>query len=492
MERRQGFHLFTGQSGVIGVSAAVIALMGTVVFMVAAPAADAAPSVSGSSLRQSPNLVRVGGSSSATHRSNTEQPAVSGGWSQQNEIQGGGQEGGLGSSVAVSGGTMVVGAPYDNGGTGAAYVYTGTGVHWTQRAELTPSLDGVDGDDFGYAVAIHGGTIVVGAPCHSASANECTGAAYVFTGSGSSWTQQAELDDPGQATDDFFGLTVSNNASRSILVGAYGENGYEGAVFAYTLHGHSWAEKAVIADPASTVYDFFGISIDASGKTLIIGAVGTDGSKGAAYVYSEVNGGWVLKTTLTASNGAGCSTTCGANSPGFIYGDDFGYSVAVHQKTIVVGAAYASYPTAKADGVGSGTAYVFTASGGVWTQKTEVADEPEYAANNDSPADCTFFTMPCNAEDQFGTTVGLLGSTVLSTAPEDYQGYPNSANGAAFVIPKKGGTWPSASPLTKLIASDGMPGDGLGTCLATIGRNVVVVGASGAADYDGAIYFFQD
>jgi hypothetical protein len=95
--------------------------------------------------------------------------------------------------------------------------------------------------------------------------------------------------------------------------------------------------------------------------------------------------------------------------------------------------------------------------------------------------------MACNAEDQFGTAMGLLGGTVLSSAPEDYQGYPNPANGPAFVTPKKGGTWPSSSPLTKLVATDGMPGDGLGTCLATIGRNVVVVGAAGAAKYDGAI-----
>ena len=384
---------------------------------------------------------------------------------------------------------MVVGAPYDNGGAGAAYVYTGSGTSWTQVAELT-SPDSVSGDDFGYGVAIHGGTIVVGAPCHTASAQQCPGAAYVFSGSGSSWTQQAELQDPGQGTYDFFGLDVTF-ASRSILVGAYGENGNQGAVFVYTLHGHAWAEKAEIADPAATANDFFGISIAASKKTLVVGASGNDGSKGAAYVYTEVNGGWVRRATLTASNGVGCSTTCGA-SPGLIYGDSLGYSVAIHGRTIVAGAAYASYPTAKNDGSGPGTAYVFTGSGATWTQNTEVADQPEYSANNDSPANCTFYYSPCNAEDQFGTAVGVLGTSVLSTAPEDYQGYPNAANGAAFVIPKKGSTWPSSSPLTKLVASDGMAGDGLGNCLTTIGNDIVVVGASGAANFNGAIYFYQD
>lgn len=88
--------------------------------------------------------------------------------------------------------------------------------------------------------------------------------------------------------------------------------------------------------------------------------------------------------------------------------------------------------------------------------------------------------------------MGLLGTTVVSGAPEDYQGYPNYANGAAFVIPKKGGTWPISSPLTKLVAYDGMPGDGLGSALATIGSNIIVVGASSAANYNGAIYFYKD
>ena len=66
---------------------------------------------------------------------------------------------------------MVVGAPYDNGGVGAAYVYTGSGTNWTQAAVLAP-LDGVSGDLFGYGVGIHGaGTIVAGAPCHSCRPN---------------------------------------------------------------------------------------------------------------------------------------------------------------------------------------------------------------------------------------------------------------------------------------------------------------------------------
>lgn len=490
MNRSYGFQMSLRKRRSIGVVAAMIAMMGTMVLLVATPAANAAPAAFGPGNRPLAGTAVIARSPGAAPRSNVEKPAVVGTWTQQNEIAGGNQEGGLGQSIAVSGSTMVVGAPYDNGGIGAAYVYTVSGTNFTQDTELTPLSDGVSGDYFGYAVAIKGGEIVVGAPCHTVSEQQCTGAAYVFTGSGSSWTQQAELDDPGQAYDDFFGLAVGIG-SNSVLASAYGEDDNQGAVFAYTLQHAHWAEKDDIADPAATDNDLFGLSMVASGKKLVIGAGGTDGSKGAAYVYNEVRGGWVEKATLVAGNGEGCDTTCGA-SVGYIYGDDFGYSVALSGRTIVVGAPYASYPIGKPDSVGSGAAYVFTGSGSNWTENTEVADQPEYSANDGSPPNCTFFTSPCVAEDQFGAVVGLLGSTVVAAAPEDSQGYPNSSYGAAFVIPKKGGTWPSSSPLTKLTADFGMVGDSLGSAVATIGHNIIVVGASPATGYNGAVYFFQD
>jgi hypothetical protein len=476
----------------MGVAASTIALLGAVVMMAGAPAANAATAAGPPRHSRLPDLGLIAKSPGGVPQSHGQTPAVAGSWSQQNEITG--ASGGLlGWSIAVSGKTMVVGAPNDNSGIGAAYVYTNTVANsaqgWTPVAELTPS-DGVNSDDFGLSVAIRGGTIVVGAPCHSSSAQYCTGADYVFTGSGPTWTQTTELDDPGQGYEDFFGLTVALT-SNSILSGAYGENGNQGAVFVYTLEGNHWAQKAEIADPPATANDYFGTALSVSKKKLVIGAPGTDGTKGAAYVYEEVNGGWVLKATLAAANGAGCSSTC-SNSPDFISGDYFGDAVAINGKTVVAGAPYASYtPDGTPDGVGSGTAYVFTGSGNTWTQKSEIADTTEYEANlNDSSPGCTFYSDPCAAEDQFGLSVALLGTTVVAGAPYDSQGYPNDANGAAFVIPKTG-DWAHSNPLTKLVASDGAPGDYFGwSGMATIGTHIIVVGSP--YNPNGAIYFYQD
>ena len=139
---------------------------------------------------------------------------------------------------------MVVGSQGANNDNGAAYVFTGSGSSWTYATTLSPA--GVTLNDclstsnvceeFGASVAITSGTIVVGA--FGAGAND--GAAFVYAGSGSSWTQQAVISDPGQTANDDFGIAVAISSSSTIMVGAFGENSYDGAVYVYNKGGSGW------------------------------------------------------------------------------------------------------------------------------------------------------------------------------------------------------------------------------------------------------------
>jgi hypothetical protein len=81
----------------------------------------------------------------------------------------------FGWSVALYGPTAVVGAYDKKSGRGAAYVFGRSGSSWPQEAKLTAS-DATSGDNFGWSVALYGSTAVVGAPFK----NSGTGAAYVF------------------------------------------------------------------------------------------------------------------------------------------------------------------------------------------------------------------------------------------------------------------------------------------------------------------------
>ena len=112
----------------------------------------------------------------------------------------------FGFSVAISGETVVVGAP--SGGTaglrqGSAYVFVRSGGVWSQQHKLLAS-DAASFDRFGYSVAISGETVVVGAPLDDGAAGFQQGSAYVFVRSGGVWSQQQKLEASDAAADDLF------------------------------------------------------------------------------------------------------------------------------------------------------------------------------------------------------------------------------------------------------------------------------------------------
>ena len=125
----------------------------------------------------------------------------------------------------VEGDTAVVGAPLawnpGVGGTGLAFVYTRSGSTWSRAATLAAS-DGGASDQFGNSVAIENGTIVVGSPQDDDKGGNA-GAVYVFTGSGSTWTQQVKLTGSDHVGTEYLGYSVGL-AGNTIVGGAYNDN----------------------------------------------------------------------------------------------------------------------------------------------------------------------------------------------------------------------------------------------------------------------------
>ncbi len=189
----------------------------------------------------------------------------------------------FGISVAISGSTAVVGAPYRNGNTGAAYVFVRSGETWSQQAELTAS-DGASGDWFGSSVAISGSTIVMGAP----GKNVSTGVAYVFVGSGATWSEQAELTPSPIAA--IFGVSVAISGS-TVVVGSPSYLGIPGTAFVFVRSGTTWSQRAELTAPSGgTVGDHFGASVAISGPITVVGADGEKSETGAAYVFVRSGG----------------------------------------------------------------------------------------------------------------------------------------------------------------------------------------------------------
>lgn len=150
----------------------------------------------------------------------------------------------FGYALDLDAGTLVVGSPgsYVWGASspiaGKAFVFTGAGTTWTETGYLTPA-DGAPNDWFGRSVARYGDVVVVGAPRHDVAGIADAGAAYVFTRSGTTWSQTAELTASDGAASDFFGFTVAAPSATRILVGAAGA----GRLYAFTSLGGTWTEE---------------------------------------------------------------------------------------------------------------------------------------------------------------------------------------------------------------------------------------------------------
>ena len=171
---------------------------------------------------------------------------------------------GFGESVAVSGNTVVVGAPEATVGAnidqGAAYLFTESGPGWanmTQVAKLTVP-DGAAGDLFGWSVSIRGNTVVVGAPGATIGGKTGQGAAYVFTEPATGWTdatQNAKLTASDGAAGDCFGMAVSISGN-TVVVGAcfvpsflsVGNQSFPGAAYVFTQPGGGWDNMTQTAE----------------------------------------------------------------------------------------------------------------------------------------------------------------------------------------------------------------------------------------------------
>ena len=208
-----------------------------------------------------------------------------------------GAVGEFGYSVAISGTTALVGAPVHDVGSnpsqGVAYAFSQNGPVWTQQAQLTAS-NGAAGDLFGNSVAISGGTAVVGAPYRQFGPAQ-PGAAYVFVQNGAAWTQQTQLAATFAGPADRFGYSVAVSGARAI-VGAFvhdvGSNSQQGAAYLFVQNqdGAPWTQASELTSADGAGGDGFGYSVALSGMTALVGApgrqVGSNASQGAAYLYS--------------------------------------------------------------------------------------------------------------------------------------------------------------------------------------------------------------
>jgi hypothetical protein len=336
----------------------------------------------------------------------------------------------FGGAIAASGGTVVVGETLDTVAgqfrSGAAYVFIEGAGGWataTQKAKLIASNPEKE-EAFGASVAISGKTIVVGAPGRSSGSGVNAGGAYVYSEPAGGWGEKAEQTEAAELynSEDValysFGTSVAISG-ETIVVGTPFYRDYvqnltdphrDGAAFVFQEPAGGWASEphhpefqtATLVPHEAEVEDLghFGQSVaigtDGGEQSVVVGApvepVGTEPDKyqhGIVFVFSRPAGGWGIsgerfpQARLTASDGSEFA--------------NLGESVSLSGNVLAAGA-----PRAEVASVKQGATYIFTAPPGGWGSVAEQSDVAK-------------LTTPGGIEgDQYGESVALEGDTVVS------------------------------------------------------------------------------
>jgi hypothetical protein len=309
----------------------------------------------------------------------------------------------FGSSVAVDGDRMVVGAYADSSlayFAGSAYVFEKVGGSWVETAKLVAPQVG-EGDFFGWSVAVSGDTVVVGVNSTTSPPNAQV--AHVFVHNGAGWSHQAKLRGHDMMNGDNFGWAVAIEG-QTVMVGAGLDDDLgtsSGSVYVFERTGTTWHEKAKLLASDGQSGARFGWSIALDGDRAVIGNTPSSHPIGAAYVFERINQNWVETAKLETSDVLAS------------YG--FGYSLALDGDRVAIGAG----------GLPSGSVYVFDLVGTTWNE-TAILRRIEH-------------------EGTFGRSISLAAGEVLIGSPYEYApGFPGSAS--IYLLDQALATYCTAKP----------------------------------------------
>jgi hypothetical protein len=349
---------------------------------------------------------------------------------------------------------LVITAPRDDNNvvdSGSAYVFTREGGSWTEQAKLVAS-DGEYGDKFGTSVAVYGDTAVIGAPYDDDKGSN-SGSAYVFNRDNmGSWYQESKLVPADGAASAWFGTTVAMDGD-TVVITASGDDDLgvvSGSAYVFTRDSGSWVEQTKLLASDGAERDQFGVSAAIDGDTVVIGSYFDDDlytSAGSAYVFTrDSNGFWTQQAKLLASDAAEW--------------DRFGVDVAVDGDNALVGSGY-DYDTTLNFHLGAGWVYVFTRSGDTWTEQAKLVASDTVAGDafggaqpgNPLAIQGDIALIGAGGDDANGVDSGSAyvftlqdtdGDGILDLAdpcPDDAtNGCDPAASGVIVVQPQSGGT----------------------------------------------------
>jgi hypothetical protein len=346
-------------------------------------------------------------------------------------------------SLSSDGNTAIVGGPFDDGDKGAVWVYTRSGGVWTQQGSklVGTGAIGIAGQGDSVSISSDGNTAIVGGPSDDGD----KGTVWVYTRSNGVWTQQGnKLVGTGAIGSAEQGSSVSiSSDGNTAIIGGPGDNGSKGAAWVFTRSGGVWTQQGskLVGTGAIGIAGQGGaVSLSSDGNTAIIGGSVDKDWAGAAWVFTRSGGVWTQQG----------SKLVGAGAIGTVAQQGLSVSISSDGNTAIVGGPTDDYP-------GKGAAWVYTRSGGAWSQQ----------GNKLVGAGAIGF-----APGQ-GSSVWISsdGNTVIIGGPGD-----DGDKGAAWVFTRSGGVWTQQG--NKLVGTGaiGIAGQGGAVSLSSDGNTAIVGG----------------
>ncbi len=361
-----------------------------------------------------------------------------------------------GSSVSISadGNTAIVGGGNDNSGTGTIWVYTRSGGVWTQQGNKLVGSGAIGLARQGFvAISADGNTAIVG----GTGDNNGIGAAWIFTRSGGIWTQQGnKLVGTGAVGPTYVsqGSSVSISADgNTAIVGGSGDNNHTGATWVFTRSNGVWSQqgnKLVGTGYSELVSQGNTVAISADGNTVIVAGATDSNGAGPAWIFTRTDSIWTQQGNYLVGTGS----TGSANQ-------QISVSISADGNTAIVGGTTVNS--------GQGAAWIFTRSGGVWSQQGN-----------------WLVGQGVVSQVSLGSSVSISadGNTAIVGGVGD-----NNNTGAVWVFTRLAGVWTQEG--NKLVGTGaiGQAFQGMSVSLSADG-NTVIVGGDGDNSLTGASYIF--
>jgi len=256
-------------------------------------------------------------------------------------------------SLSADGNTLAAGGQNDNSSIGATWVFIRSGTTWTQQGTklVGSGYTGTPSQGTFISLSADGNTLAVGGN----GDNGYIGATWIFTRSGTNWSQQgSKLVGTGYSGNSFQGISIAlSSDSNTLAVGGYTDNATNGAVWIFTRSGTTWTQqgtKLLGTGYSGASRQGWSVALSVDGNTLAIGGQNDNSGIGASWVFTRSGSTWTQQGTKLIGTGYSGNSTQGQS-----------VALSSNGNTLAIGG--------NGDNGSIGASWVFTRSGTTWTQQ---------------------------------------------------------------------------------------------------------------------------